>query len=126
MYLARPSQSELHNFHLPEILANAHTNIIELSKTTIKFVTEGAFNTDVISHCDVYSQSEDPQTPEQNEEFNLQGAKLVVLGEALNLEKLEKIQTALADKLQFKLWKIRPRATGIGVGAKATVELKAL
>ena len=129
MYLARPSQSELYNFHIPEILANAHTNIVELSKTTIKFVTEGAFDTDVISHCDVYRQSEDDQTPEQNHEFGQQDeqqrAQLVLLGEALNLEKLEKIQTALADKLQFKLWKIRPRAIGIGVVAKASVELKA-
>ena len=114
MYLARLSQSEFLNFHLPENLANAHADIYQLDEDSLQFVTAGKFNTDQLSHCDLSDSA-----TVSNENISHQ---LVVIGEALNLEKLHKIQLAFHDKLTIKQWKIRPRATGIGIVAKGGVE----
>lgn len=115
MYFARLSQSDFNNFHVPENLAIAHADLYELSDCSLKFVAEGKFNTDLFNHCDLTSETAPTQQSEN--------PQLVMLSEGLNLEKLYQIQSALRENLEVKLWKIRPRATGIGVVVKARVQL---
>lgn len=115
MYLARLSQPEYLDFHLMESLATAHAQLTELTEESLKFATQGTFNPDLLNHCDVSS--------EKIQSSNKTSHQLVVLGEGLNLEKLNKIKLRLTDKLTIESWRIRPRVTGMGVVAKAALNL---
>lgn len=120
MYVARLSQSELLDFHLMENLATARARVIELTTDSVKFMTQGSFNLDVLNHCDVTS---DELSDEKAGRDKLHTYQLVVLSESLNLEKLNKIHASLSDRLTLNSWYVQPRATGLGVVAKADVTL---
>lgn len=113
MYLANLSQQNLFDFHLLELLANARTTLYNLTDSQLKFSAEASVNTDSLQYQDI--------TGEILPNLPVRSQKLVVLGEGLNLEKLVKVQNALTAQLAFAGWQISPRATGIGVVAKACV-----
>lgn len=115
MYLARLSASEFLDFHLMENLATAHARLLEVTSESLKFTAQGTFNSDVVKHCDVGT--------ENASDIKSGSHRLVVMAEGLNLEKINKVQSLLADNLQFCSWYIKPRATGIGVVAKADVNV---
>lgn len=116
MYLANLSQQNLFDFHLLEIFANVRATLFNLTDTQLKFSAEASVNAESLQYQDITGEIL-PKLPEQS-------AWLVVLGEGLNVEKLLKVQVALTEQLEFAGWKISPRATGIGVVAKASVTTK--
>ena len=116
MYLANLSQQNLFDFHLLEIFANVRATLFNLTDTQLKFSAEASVNAESLQYQDITGEIL-PKLPEQS-------ARLVVLGEGLNVEKLLKVQEALTEQLEFAGWKISPRATGIGVVAKASVTTK--
>lgn len=116
MYLANLSQSNFFDFHLPEVLATSHTTIYQLSSSTMTFTAEGAVNAELLESCDLIA--------EQPENSITGGQRLVMIGEAINLEKALKVQDALATLLHFFCWKVTPRATAIGYVFKASVTRK--
>lgn len=117
MYLANLSQQNLFDFHLLEIFANVRATLFNLTDTQLKFSAEASVNAESLQYQDITGEIL-PKLPEQS-------ARLVVLGEGLNVEKLLKVQEALTEQFEFAGWKISPRATGIGVVAKASVTAKA-
>lgn len=110
MYLANLTAPQFFDFNLLELLATSETTIYQLSDNQIAFESEVAVaNALSAETCEIDVQ---PQPSTQ---------KLVVLGEALNLEKLHKISVLLQEHLDITSWQIGRSRAGEHVVVKAAV-----
>ncbi|BDX07208.1 phosphoserine phosphatase SerB [Planctobacterium marinum] len=108
MYLANLTAQQFLDFSLLETLANANSTIYKLSPFELLFESQKTIDSTVFPLSETDNKAQTSETL----------SKLVVLGEGLNLEKLQQINTEFAE-LTIQSWQVSPKVSGEGVVAKA-------